>query len=466
MTIRYLVALDGPPPARADYALRLLLEGIGVAAARVESPVDADLAYALERPPSLRAGAVWLTASRGDWDASPAASYADPPDIVRAAYELATGAWERSHPRNARGVPVCRGGGALAEGPWSRPFVAKYCDRLAALFAEAAGAPLQAVPRWPDGKTYAIVLSHDVDAPFLRAPWSFYARRLAGNLARRDVRAAVHGVLQMGKTVTTARTLRLPAPADDPNFKFDEWLEIEDAVPARSSFYVAVTTSADAGAAPVDVAYDFRHPELAAALRRAVERGWEVGLHVSVNARLEAGRIEAERARLESVLDGHRVRGSRHHYWALDPDTPERTLWEHARAGLEYDSSLGLNDAPGFRRGMAWPFQPFDRERDEELPILEVPPTLMDGAIFYQRVTEAEGRAAILEHVRDVKRHGGAAVLDWHPEQLNPQRLRGAGAALSSVLPELAADHDAYWTTAAGAAAWWRTRRARIAERS
>ena len=42
---------------------------------------------------------------------------------------------------------------------------------------------LEQVPRWPMGKKYAIVLSHDVDKPFTRPPWAFYLRRLRTNLS-------------------------------------------------------------------------------------------------------------------------------------------------------------------------------------------------------------------------------------------------------------------------------------------
>jgi len=466
MTIRYAVAIEEALDTRADYALRLLLDGVGVPARRTNAFGDADLVYAPERPAALHDRALWLEATGGDWDVWNGFDLADPPDVVRATYALATGAWERHWPRNAYGVPLGRGGNGELSSPWSLPHVGRYCETLADRLEAASRTPLRREPRWPDGKSYAIVLSHDVDAPFLRAPWSFYANRLALRLSRREPRAAAHGVAQLLKTLNGNRTLRLPEPRDDPNFRFDEWLDVESAVPAASCFYVAVTTSGEAHGAPVDVWYDFRHPDLVAALRRAADRGWEIGLHVSVNARRSSGRVAEERARLESVLAGHEVRGARHHYWALDADVPERTLWEHVAAGLEYDSSLGLNDVPGFRRGLAWPFRPFDREQGAEVPILEIPPTLMDGGIFYRPVAAEEGRELIRAHVADVKRHGGAAVLDWHPEQLNPRRLHGAGAALVSVLPELAADADAHWTTPAALAEWWRGREARLAATS
>ncbi len=188
----------------------------------------------------------------------------------------------------------------------------------------------------------------------------------------------------------------------------------------------------------------------------------EVGLHASINASRIPDRLGDERARLEGVLGAFQVRGVRHHYWSLDPELPERTLWHHADAGLAYDSSFGLNDSPGFRRGMMWPFRPFDRDRVREVPILEVPPTLMDASIFRDRVTADEGRRQIHAHISQVRKFGGAAVLDWHLEQLNPARLHGAGPVLGSALAELADDGDVYWATPQEVADWWQTRRERI----
>ncbi len=211
----------------------------------------------------------------------------------------------------------------------------------------------------------------------------------------------------------------------------------------------------------MDVNYDFRDPAMVGAMRKAIENGWEIGLHASVNARQDPIRFR-RRATSRGSARWVSAEGPEHHYWATDAETPERTLWAHASAGFEYDSSLGLNDSPGFRRGLMWPFHPFDRERAQIVPILEVPPTLMDGGVFYRDVTADEGAEAISAHLRRVFTAGGAAVLDWHLEQCNPARLRGAGPVLSSVLLELAGDGDIFWASPAELADWWQTRRKRL----
>jgi hypothetical protein len=448
--IHYALEVEPGLDARAEYALRLLLDGIGIAARRVASAAEADLVYARERPAELAPPALWIRQSPvSDWShPKPAQIDELTEDVVFATYTVVTGAFEQGHPRDAWGVPVGNGN-ALAASVWRRPLAAVYCDRLRRALEECRGAELRPQPQWPGGKRYAVIVSHDVDVPFTRAPWSFYGRRLARNVARRAPRAAVRGA-------------RLPDPADDPNFCFPAWAELESSVGARSCFYVAVTSSADPLGSAYDVDYDYRHPAIVRALHDALERGCEIGLHASINAHRIDGRIAEERALLERILHNHPVEGVRHHYWALDPEHPEATLDAHAKAGFVYDSSLGLNDTPGFRRGMVWPFTPFDPRQEREVVLLEVPPTLMDGAVFYRSVTAEEGRRRIEGHVDAVKAAGGAAVFDWHLEQLNPSRLHGAGGALADVLRSLAGDSDVHWTTPIEAARWWRERRARI----
>jgi hypothetical protein len=240
-------------------------------------------------------------------------------------------------------------------------------------------------------------------------------------------------------------------------------MKLEGAIPSVSCFYIAVTTSADLHASSVDVCYDFRHLAMVAALCQALEAGWEVGLHASVNAKQDPGRFVVEKQLLESQLCGYRVRGLRHHYWAMDSNTPERTLWAHAAAGFDYDSSLGLNDSPAFRRGMAWPFQPFDRDRAERVPILEIPPTLMDGGIFSHKITPDKGYWQMKQHIKRVFSLGGCVVFNWHLEQLNPNRLRGAGPILARVLQELSEDSNIFWTSPAQLSDWWRSRQRQLA---
>ena len=436
MLIRYALDVDEQCETRADYALRLLLEGIGVAATRVPDPSGADLVYAPQKPPRLAESTLWIRATAtADWDGSrarvewsrempvvraaheraPAAGESEHvgDDIVYSAYATVGGLLERESRKDALGRPV----GRQNDPDVARPVIALYCSRLVSMLERRRRAELDRVPLWPSPKRYAIVLSHDVDRPFAHAPWRFYGRRLVKDVSQREAKAAARGLLHTAKMARVAIATR-GTRKSDARLAFEAWMDVERSLGAASCFYVAVTTSADRMGSPYDVTYDFRDDHLVAPLRRAAESGWEIGLHASINAQRIPGQLRHERELLEGVLGGVRVQGVRHHHWALDPELPERTLWEHVEAGLSYDSSLGLNDAAGFRRGMAWPFEPFDRERGTEVPILEIGPTLMDGSIFYRRPGLERGRRLIREHLDLARELGTAAVLDWHAEHL------------------------------------------------
>jgi hypothetical protein len=151
-------------------------------------------------------------------------------------------------------------------------------------------------------------------------------------------------------------------------------------------------------------------------------------------------------------------------YLALDSAKPEVTLAEHERTGFDYDSSLGLNDAAGFRRGIPWPFRPFDRIRDLELDITEIPLTAMDMAIFRPDVAPAQSIADLESHLDIVESVGGCAVVNWHLAQADPARLFGAGPMLLEVLGrrKQAAGAAIWWAKPSDVLDWWHGRRRRI----
>jgi hypothetical protein len=113
--------------------------------------------------------------------------------------------------------------------------------------------------------------------------------------------------------------------------------------------------------------------------------------------------------------------GNRHHYWHLDPDDPNETLRRHAEAGLRYDSSLGLEYYPGFRRGICHPFRVFDRSTGAPLPIVQLPPAWMDDH-FDRRLARngiGDPDAAAATLVAAARETAGIVVVDYHSRGMN-----------------------------------------------
>jgi hypothetical protein len=481
MVVRYALRIDPKWTRHADYAVSLLFEAIGIAGTRVDDVSTADLVYSREILAGHDASrGLWICAQdSSDWNDTNvriqhnrdlhfvftngdhtvryerSAFGGDP---IYSTYALTTGVFERRQKQNSFGVPIATSSELESAGLLSAPTTALYARELQSRLERALG-KLPSVNRWPRGKKFAIVLSHDVDTPLQRP--AEYARYVLGRLRHGAFPMAARNVLGLARAVYRFRQAN-PPPERDPNFRFEAWIELEQRLATKSCFYVAVTNCVEAFASPNDVAYDFRHPSILRELNSLIDKGWEVGLHASINARFQPGRFAVERGRLEKVLNGYMIRGVRHHYWAMDPDVPERTLWDHAAAGFAYDTSLGLNDVPGFRRSIAWPYQPFDPERGREVPILELPPTMMDGSVFYRPIDPDEAKLRVRSHIQTTKRHGGAVVLDWHLEQMNADRLQRAGPLLAEVLTDLVGDSDAYWAAPAELCDWWWKRRLKI----
>jgi hypothetical protein len=473
--IRYLLDVPEAFKRKSDFALRLLLEGEGIVAVRASTLEEADLVYSDREPGPTQRGAVWIQHTAADWDdpSTPIHLAADflhvghsgtghPADIVFATYFIVTGAAEADQPRNEIGVPIARGSRLWTKGILQKPVVADLARELRRRLEKsrvAANRVLQSVPRWPDGNAYAIVLTHDVDRPLSRPPAAHYRARISRDWQRGDHRAVARGVAGFVRNVVLAGDSGRK-PEKDRQFGFDGWMREARTLGVRSAFYVAVRGAADALGYRQDVYYDASHPSIVAAMRRALDDGFEVGLHASIACRAREDLFVEERERLSQLLGGHPVTGLRHHYWALDAEIPEDTLAAHERAGFRYDSSLGMNDAPGFRRGMAWPFRPFDRRSETELSITQVPPTAMDAGVFYYGGAHADAPAELDAHVDRVKSAGGCAVLNWHLAQIDPKRMSGAGPAAVRMMQARRSSGDAiWWTTPSGLVSWWEERR-------
>jgi peptidoglycan/xylan/chitin deacetylase (PgdA/CDA1 family) len=191
---------------------------------------------------------------------------------------------------------------------------------------------------------FALCLTHDVDRPYKTYQSLFYAV---------TERAPSH-LLDL-------------LPGRNPYWQFETITDLESDLGVRSAFYFLneppVWTHSPTDLLDFDALvqalgrYDVRDPDLATVLRRLEENGWEVGLHGSFHTPDDRERLQREKSRIESVIDGE-IRGGRQHYLNLEiPDT-----WRHHEAiGLKYDASLGSRTECGFQFGYDV-VRPFDDE--------------------------------------------------------------------------------------------------------
>ena len=157
--------------------------------------------------------------------------------------------------------------------------------------------------------------------------------------------------------------------------------------------------------------YDASRRRYRSLFRYLTAGGWEVGVQASYLAGSDAALIRSQAGRLAELAGAGAV-GVRHHYLRLDCDDPMRSLARHADAGLLYDATVGFNDCPGFRAGVALPYQLFDQDAGAVRPFVELPMTLAD--MHLPRDDSETAVAMILDHLETVRSLGGLAVLNWH----------------------------------------------------
>jgi len=162
--------------------------------------------------------------------------------------------------------------------------------------------------------------------------------------------------------------------ADNPNYCFPQWLDLEERLGLRSAFFFLSPVTALPPHWRIN--YDITDEPVLAALDLIEERGGEIGLlsiaHASENA------LAMERERLED-LGGVFVWGVRSYKFGNTP----ASVRHKSAVGFAYDSSWFAGQSePSFLTGCAHPFRPLDAERWQVLPLVELSSVLDDRVLF------------------------------------------------------------------------------------
>jgi peptidoglycan/xylan/chitin deacetylase (PgdA/CDA1 family) len=265
-----------------------------------------------------------------------------------------------------------------------------------------------------------------------------------------------------------ARVL-FPGPGEagpDPYAQFERWAAEETRRGFHSTFFAVARPARAHEYDPLyalgdSIPFYDKPCTVGEMLQRLGRQGFEIGLHGSYESWRDTGALDAQKSAIAAAA-GAEVRSTRQHFLRLDLDQ----TWEaQEKAGLETDATLGYNEAVGFRAGIAAPFHPWDATRSAGRGLLEVPLTLMDGALFRGLgLSPDAARQRTLQHLDAVEKAGGMAGLLWHPnvaaETLYPGWWRCFVAALDRL-----AGRGAWVASVGEIAAWWRERSARLMTR-
>jgi len=286
----------------------------------------------------------------------------------------------------------------------------------------SAGVPLVEIPPFPPGHRFIACLTHDVDFVGIRrhkfdsTMFGFVYRALFGSLAR-----ARRGSLSWKKALVNWKAVAsLPGIylglQKDFMIQFDRYAEIERGLP--STFFLIPYKNRPGldheGRAAEGRAVRYDIGDITGEVEKILARGCEIGLH-GIDAWHSAERAADEKMRVGGVT--HRpALGVRIHWLFFSADTPG--VLEDA--AFSYDSTVGYNDAVGYRAGTAQAF------RLPGTTLYELPLLVMDTALLSPgRMGLSE--AAAFERIREiyacVSANGGAFTVNWHHRSVGPERF-------------------------------------------
>lgn len=309
-------------------------------------------------------------------------------------------------------------------------------------------------PSWPNGASFAVCLTHDVDHVTWGAPqghWKRFWNHLRNGDCFRNARAARglrSAAVELGRAVMRRR---MP----DSLHCYEQWLHLEEQVGARSTFLFLPDCPGkphytDGTYRYADrIVFDGQSCSVGEMMRELHRRGWEVGLHASWHSFDSVDEMQRQKEQIERAIDASVV-SVRHHYLHFDIRC---TPWVHSRAGLRVDSSLGFNDDIGFRFGTSYPWHLHDSATDGESNVLELPLVIQDKCLIRHvaqgNATSAlEWASVVIDRLEAV---GGVLTLLWHPCTIRHTVYVEVYAQLLAILKR----RNGWFGTMAEIAHWW-----------
>jgi hypothetical protein len=316
-------------------------------------------------------------------------------------------------------------------------------------------------PLWPNGRPFAVCLTHDVDLIAAASTPRQAGRYARAGLEHDGAALPVRAARAAGRLARSLRAGVARAPSAQRTLERSVAIEAERGVTASYLFTVPPRgrgTRYDCVYAPEDECrFRGRRLRVADVMRTLADEGFDVGLHGSYRGAADDGVLAADRSRLESAT-GLEVTTTRQHLLHWDVRSTPRL---QEAAGLRVDSSLGFNRNVGFRAATSLPFRWYDLVADAPLNLLEVPLVLHDVGLLdvWGLELDLERAAEVVQRFLDrAARAGTAITFVFHPDKLDRDDWR---ALYEATLDEALA-RRAWVTSLAGLGDWWEAREARV----
>lgn len=289
---------------------------------------------------------------------------------------------------------------------------------------------------WPDNKTFAVALSHDVDRI---QTWTMRKAKRALRSSNSPYKNPVSRGFRL------AQSLLFPENWLG-NFNFIS--RLEQRYGANSTFFFVSQHRHE-----LDPTYKLNSPHIRQGIETLRKRGCDIGLHGTIPSATTNGLLELEKEDIEFFIDDD-VFGGRQHYLCYTNDTLQ--FWQNAQ--LKYDSTLGFSYHTGYRCGTSFPFHLHDGAR--ELPLIEIPPVLMDTVLFLEskQFLSAADAWIVIQHYLDETRHNnGLLTINWHSSDLHPFDVYGYSQLYVKIL-QWTQENNGWLVSLNQVYEWWRSK--------
>ena len=300
------------------------------------------------------------------------------------------------------------------------------------LASKKSNAPLKYKPFWPNGKKFAVCLTHDVDK------------------VKKTFQYVTHTIRHLEKgEISLAFIKMLPLiRRENPYWNFDRIMEIEKELGVKSTFFFLNEEKKVKLFSPREWKlywgrYNIKNAKIVEIIKKLDAGGWEIGIHGSYNSYKDIKKLEEEKKTLEGIL-GKNIHGISQHYCNLDiPET-----WEyHEKLGLAYDSTMGFVTDVGFKWGTCYPFHPFNPAKGKTLSVWELPIIIMDNAYAYKNWDD------MVNIIDIVEKHNGLLLLRWHQSIFDEREFPGRSSMYEKIIG-ICKEKDAWITNAYNIAKW------------
>jgi len=320
-----------------------------------------------------------------------------------------------------------------------------------------AGVPLVEIPPSPHGYDFITCLTHDID--FMGIRDHVFDHSMFGFIYRSLIPKYMRGLDRKTAFARYRKNLRalLSLPLVQAGLLPDFWDPLgkyPEVEKERKSTFFFIPFKNRPGDAPSGSPVKFRAARYDIGkhidpIRGLKQQGREIGLH-GIDAWKDARKGREEFGVIRRITGEDRI-GVRMHWLYFSEETPGHL----EEAGAYYDSTLGYNEAVGYRSGTTQVFRlPGTRS------LCELPLHAQDTAMFYpgrMGMSEAGAVDVCGKLIGDFRSYGGVFTINWHDRSLVPER--NWDAPYLELLGMLGRERT-WFATGGEAVRWYEKRRA------